>query len=116
MTKENEKIPDQTQESVLPDAWLYTCKKPGYVTVFASIDENDTQHWPLDQWTEVTKEPLSKKYHDEWNDFLIYKQAYFDHVNDRNHTAWGTRDYQTNPIKSFEHYLKIRLLAAGIEQ
>lgn len=41
-------------------AWLYTCKKPGKLSVYASVDANDTNHWPEDQWTSVTKEPLRR--------------------------------------------------------
>lgn len=41
-----------------PVAWLYSCFKPGKREVFASVDPDDTTHWPLDQWKEVKKEPL----------------------------------------------------------
>ena len=41
-----------------PDAWIITCKKPGNVSVFLDFEENSTQHWPTDQWTEITKTPL----------------------------------------------------------
>jgi len=51
----NQRAPVAQQE---PGAWLYVCSKPGKRTVYASVDENDTGHWPLDQWTTVTKHPL----------------------------------------------------------
>lgn len=41
-----------------PVAWLYTCKRPGKMTVYASVDANDTNHWPLDDWKSVEKIPL----------------------------------------------------------
>lgn len=138
------------EEKVLADAWLYTCKKPGMLMTYASVDDNDSTHWPIDQWKSVIKEPLvkissfpppeltwlythcraigmvdksdsGKWEHDialftikqqerikELEDAVIYKQAYFDHINDRNHTKFGTRDYALDPVKSFEHYLNIR--------
>jgi hypothetical protein len=40
------------------EAWLYICKKPGEGRTYASVDENDAHHWPLDQWTSVEKIPL----------------------------------------------------------
>lgn len=43
-----------------PDAWLFTCKKPGSVMQYASISETDNQHYPLDQWKSVTVTPLYK--------------------------------------------------------
>ena len=42
-----------------PDAWLYTCGKPGLRSTWASIDANDASHWPIDQWTNgYEKRPL----------------------------------------------------------
>ena len=42
-----------------PVAWLYTLGKPGFRTEFASVDSNDTTHWPKDQWTNGYKvQPL----------------------------------------------------------
>ena len=41
-----------------PVAWLYTCQKPGTQTVYASVDENDSYHWPVDQWKSIVKTPL----------------------------------------------------------
>ena len=41
-----------------PVAWLYTCQKPGTQTVYASVDENDSYHWPIDQWKSIVKTPL----------------------------------------------------------
>ena len=41
-----------------PVAWLYTCQKPGTQTVYASVDENDSYHWPIDQWRSIAKTPL----------------------------------------------------------
>ena len=41
-----------------PVAWLYTCQKPGTQTVYASVDENDSYHWPIDQWKSIAKTPL----------------------------------------------------------
>ena len=41
-----------------PIAWLYTCQKPGTQTVYASVDENDSYHWPIDQWKLIVKTPL----------------------------------------------------------
>ena len=55
---------DEQTESLLKDAgepegWLFECGKPGLRTAFCSIDENDTTHWPVDQWTlGVKKTPL----------------------------------------------------------
>jgi hypothetical protein len=43
-----------------PEAWLFECSKPGLRTIYASISENDTLHWPLDQWKSVTKTPLGR--------------------------------------------------------
>ena len=41
-----------------PVAWMYTCQKPGTQTVYASVDENDSYHWPIDQWKSIAKTPL----------------------------------------------------------
>jgi len=41
-----------------PVAWLYTCQKPGTQTVYASVDEYDSYHWPIDQWKSFVKTPL----------------------------------------------------------
>ena len=41
-----------------PDAWFFSCRKPGKFIQFASINPDTTEHWPLDQWTEVKVEPL----------------------------------------------------------
>jgi len=41
-----------------PVAWLYTCQKPGTQTVYASVDDNDSNHWPVDQWKSIVKTPL----------------------------------------------------------
>ena len=43
---------------VEPVAWLYTCQKPGTQTVYASVDDNDSNHWPVDQWKSIVKTPL----------------------------------------------------------
>ena len=41
-------------------AWLFTCKRApsGGSMQYATIDENDSNHWPLTQWREVIKTPL----------------------------------------------------------
>jgi len=41
-----------------PDAWLFECKRPGHAARWASIDDDDSETWPLDQWTSVSKRPL----------------------------------------------------------
>lgn len=45
-------------QPVAPDAWLFICRKPGLSTTYASVDEYDTNHYPLDQWRSVVKKPL----------------------------------------------------------
>jgi hypothetical protein len=40
------------------DAWLYVCKQPGRVMTYASVDANDTYHWPVDQWASIERRPL----------------------------------------------------------
>lgn len=40
------------------EAWLIKCAKPGKRITYASVDENDTLHWPVDQWTSIEKIPL----------------------------------------------------------
>jgi hypothetical protein len=46
-------------KKLAPVAWLYKCSKPGLQTVYASVDENDTNHWPVDQWASIEKTPLA---------------------------------------------------------
>lgn len=41
-----------------PDAWLFKCARPGKRIVFATVDKEDTAHWPLDQWRTVERFPL----------------------------------------------------------
>lgn len=41
-----------------PDAWLFKCARPGKRVVFATVDKEDTAHWPLDQWRTVERFPL----------------------------------------------------------
>jgi hypothetical protein len=48
------------QEPSEADAWLFECKKPGTFMVYASVDKDDTLHWPLDQWKSVVRTPLVK--------------------------------------------------------
>lgn len=45
----------------LPDAYLFVCKKPGSMTTYASVDPNDSQHWPIDQWKSVERFNLYKE-------------------------------------------------------
>ena len=49
----------QTVVDANADAWLYTCRKPGKVAAYASVDPDDRQ-WQHDgeKWEKVTKEPL----------------------------------------------------------
>lgn len=35
------------------EAWLITCRGPGRSLTYATVDKNDTLHWPLDQWATV---------------------------------------------------------------
>jgi hypothetical protein len=41
-----------------PVAWLYTCQKPGNQMKYSSVDDNDTYHWPVDQWKSIVKSAL----------------------------------------------------------
>lgn len=41
-----------------PVAYLYQCKMPGKSSTYASVDSNDSQHWPIDQWKSVIRTPL----------------------------------------------------------
>ena len=41
-----------------PVAWLYKCSKGGLYSEYASVDHDDTQWWPRDQWRQVTRTPL----------------------------------------------------------
>lgn len=40
------------------EAWLFKCKKPGTSMTYASVDEDDNQHYPIDQWKTIEKKPL----------------------------------------------------------
>lgn len=50
-------------ELIEPEAFKFVCKRApsGGTMVYASIVEDDTQHYPLSQWREVTKVPLYSK-------------------------------------------------------
>lgn len=50
------------EESTQPVAWLYTCGKPGERIQYASVDADDSNHWPVDQWVSVLKEPLVRQH------------------------------------------------------
>lgn len=34
-----------------PVAWVHICSKPGHRMVYATVDPQDNQWWPVDQWT-----------------------------------------------------------------
>lgn len=41
-----------------PSAWLIRCRGPGKGTEYATVDPEDNQWWPKDQWTLVTSTAL----------------------------------------------------------
>lgn len=45
-------------EKAKPVAWLFTCKKPDTVTVYASVSKDDGRHWPTEQWESIVCSPL----------------------------------------------------------
>ena len=53
-------VPGDTEVEDRGDAvaYLYRCERPGHTLTYASVDPNDSAHWPVDQWTSVTITPL----------------------------------------------------------
>lgn len=40
------------------EAWLFVCRGPGLYKVFASVDPDEKQTWPQDDWTWIERFPL----------------------------------------------------------
>jgi hypothetical protein len=54
---------EEDVDTVEPDqhptqAWLFTCVGNGKRLTYATVDEHDTSHYPMDQWRKVTKTKL----------------------------------------------------------
>lgn len=50
-----------TAQASAPVAYEFVCKRApsGGSMAYASIDEDDSQHWPMDQWRSVLRTPLA---------------------------------------------------------
>ncbi|KQP02507.1 hypothetical protein [Pseudorhodoferax sp. Leaf265] len=42
------------------DAWFVECRKPGTRMTYATVDKDDTRHYPVEQWDSIQKTAMRK--------------------------------------------------------